>query len=173
YAPTTIGNENLLWEKQQQANIGVDAVFLNNRLEASIDVYQRVNKDFLYAPGQPGTFGSFGNVVGVPYRNIGQLSNKGVEMSFTWKDVIAREWKYDVSVNLTFNKNNIDELAPEFSVTDFFPPTPESRIGAPARDYTDHPMGTFYGLTQAGIFQDASEVNDGVVQDGEAVGRFK
>jgi hypothetical protein len=64
-------------------------------------------------------------------------------------------------------------LAPKFSVTDFFPATPESRIGALVRNYTGHPMGTFYGLTQAGIFQTDAEVNDGIAQDGEAVGRFK
>jgi len=172
YAPVSAGHP-VVWEKQKQYNVGIDAVILNNRLETSIDIYRRVNKDFLYAPGQPGTFGSFGGVVAVPYENIGSISNRGVELSFVWKDVIARDWKYDVGVNLTFNKNEIDELAPKFSVTDFFPATPESRIGALVRNYTGHPMGTFYGLTQAGIFQSDAEVNDGVVQDGEAVGRFK
>ena len=172
YAPVTAGHP-VIWEKQKQYNIGIDAVILKNRLETSIDIYRRVNEDFLYAPGQPGTFGSFGGVVGVPYENIGSISNEGVEMSFVWKSTISQDWKYDIGLNLTFNKNNIDELAPKFSVTDFFPGTPESRIGPLVRNYTGHAMGTFYGYTVDGIFQDASEVNDGVAQDGEAVGRFR
>ncbi len=172
YSPVTAGHP-VIWEKQKQYNIGIDAVILANRLETSIDIYRRVNEDFLYAPGQPGTFGSFGGVVGVPYENIGSISNEGVEMSFVWKSTISQDWKYDIGLNLTFNKNNIDELAPKFSVTDFFPGTPESRIGPLVRNYTGQPMGTFYGYTVDGIFQDASQVNDGVAQDGEAVGRFR
>ena len=95
---------------------------------------------------------------GVPYENIGSISNEGVEMSFVWKSTISQDWKYDIGLNLTFNKNNIDELAPKFSVTDFFPGTPESRIGPLVRNYTGKPMGTFYGYTVDGIFQsDASK----------------
>jgi len=172
YAPTSAGHP-VLWEKQKQYNIGIDATILKNRLETSIDFYNRVNEDFLFAPGQPGTFGSFGGVVSVPYENIGSISNQGVELSFLWKSTIAQDWKYDIGLNLTFNKNNIDELAPKFSVTDFFPSAPESRIGPLVRNYTGNPMSTFYGLTVDGIFQSAAEVNDGIVQDGEAVGRFR
>ena len=65
-------------------------------LETSIDIYKRINEDFLFAPGQPGTFGAFGGVVAVPYENIGSISNKGVEMSFVWKDILPKDWKYDV-----------------------------------------------------------------------------
>jgi TonB-linked SusC/RagA family outer membrane protein len=172
YAPVSAGHP-VLWEKQKQYNVGIDAIILKNRLEASIDVYRRVNEDFLFAPGQPGTFGAFGGVVAVPYENIGRISNKGVELSFLWKDNINKDWKYDLNLNLTFNKNNIDELAPKFSVTDFFPSAPESRIGPLVRNYTGHPMGTFYGLTQDGIYQSTNEVNNGIAQDGKAVGRFR
>ena len=129
YSPVSVGNPELLWEKQHQENIGFDALLLKNRLEINVDFYRRINKDFLFAPSQPGTFGSFGGVVGVPYRNIGSISNKGVEMSFLWKSDISKDWRYDVGVNLTFNKNKIDELAPKYSVKEFFAATSESRIG--------------------------------------------
>ena len=76
------------------------------------------------------------------------------------------------ALNLTFNKNKIDELAPKFSVTDFFPSAPESRIGPLVRNYTGNPMGTFYGYTLDGIYQSAAEVNDGIAQDGKASWSF-
>ncbi len=56
------------WEKQKQIDVGVDALFLNSRLELSVDYYQRKNSDFLFQPDVPGTF-PFD--VGKPYRNIG------------------------------------------------------------------------------------------------------
>jgi TonB-linked SusC/RagA family outer membrane protein len=163
----------VVWEKQKQYNVGIDALLFKNRLETSIEFYRRVNEDFLFAPGQPATFGAMGGVVAVPYENIGSISNKGVEFSFLWKDVISSDWKYDLGLNLTFNKNNIDGLAPEFSVTDFFPSIPESRIGPLVRNYTGNPMGTFYGYTLDGIYQNTNEVNNGIPQDGKAVGRFR
>jgi len=163
----------VVWEKQKQYNVGIDALLFKNRLEFSTDVYKRVNKDFLYSPAQPGTFGLFGSAIAPPYYNIGSISNKGVELSLNWKDAFASNWKYEVGANLTFNKNNIDELAPTFSVTDFFPAIPESRIGPLSREYTGSPMGTFYGLTLDGIYQSAAEVNNGIAQDGKAIGRFR
>src|SRR5437868_5079866 len=106
----------------------------------------RKNKDFLFQPGLPATFGAFGGgALTLPYENIGQISNKGVEMSLSWKDNFSRDWKYEVGFNATFNKNRIDKLAPEFGVTDFFPNIVESRIGPLVRDYEGAPMSTFYG----------------------------
>lgn len=172
YAPTGAGHP-VLWEKQKQYNVGVDAFLFKSRLEASVDVYKRTNKDFLFQPQQPGPFGAFGNTVGVPFENVGSISNKGVEVTFNWKDAFTRDWSYDVGVNLTFNKNKIDELAPQFGTFDFFPATPESRIGPLVRNYTGHPMSTFYGYTLDGIYQNAEEVNNGIAQDGKAVGRFR
>jgi TonB-dependent starch-binding outer membrane protein SusC len=181
YAATSAGLP-VVWEKQKQYNIGIDALLFKNRLETSIDLYKRTNADFLFAPGQPAPFGAFGGAVSVPYYNIGKIENHGIEMSFNWKDNIAKDWKYEVGVNLTFNNNRISELAPSFSVYDFFPSTPESRIGPLVRDYGPNPnipgskgspMGTFYGLTVDGIYQSAAEVNNGIAQDGKAVGRFR
>jgi hypothetical protein len=148
-------------------------VVLKNKLEASIDVYNRKNKDFLFQPTLPATFGALGTAIAPPYENIGQISNKGVEFSLNWKDGFAKDWRYDVGVNLTFNKNNIDELAPELGLTSFFPTIVESRIGPLIRNYVGQPMSTFYGYELDGIYQNANEVNNGIAQDGKAIGRFR
>lgn len=158
------------WEKQKQANIGIDAVTLNNKLEFSVDVYNRTNKDFLFQPDVPGTFPYD---IGKPYQNIGKLSNKGVEFSSTWRDKFGRNWKYDATLNLTFNRNRIDELAPDLGVTSFFPAIPESRIGPLVRHYQGQSMGTFYGYTLDGIFQDQAEVDKHAAQQGKKIGRFR
>lgn len=158
------------WEKQKQANIGIDAIFAKNKLDVSVDVYNRTNNDFLFRPGLPGTFPY---LVTAPFRNLGSISNKGVEISLNWKDDLAKNLRYDIGVNLTFNRNKIEELAPELGVTNFFGTTPESRIGPLVRHEQGHPMSTFYGYTVAGIFQNDQDVAKSAKQDGAAVGRFK
>ena len=172
YSPISLGHP-VEWEKQKQTNIGIDAFLAKNRLEVSFDVYKRINEDFLFQLQLPAPAGTLGNTVQPPYENIGSISNKGVELSLNWRDGFARDWKYDIGLNMTFNKNKIDELAPAFGLTDFFPSAPESRIGPLVRDYTGQPMSTFYGLTVDGIYQNDAEVNNGIAQDGKAVGRFR
>jgi len=171
YSTTQLGLP-VVWEKQKQYNIGLDGVLLRNRLEFSFDVYQRKNKDFLFQIQQPGTAGLFGSAVGPPYYNLGQISNKGFEFSATWRDRIANDWKYDITANLTFNKNNIDDLAPSLGLKSFFPAIPETRIGPVVRNEIDHPMGTFYGYTLDGIFQSDAEAAAST-QQGAKIGRFK
>jgi TonB-linked SusC/RagA family outer membrane protein len=171
YSTTQLGLP-VVWEKQKQYNIGLDGVLLRNRLEFSFDVYQRKNKDFLFQIQQPGTAGLFGSAVGPPYYNLGQISNKGFEFSATWRDRIASDWKYDITANLTFNKNNIDDLAPSLGLKSFFPAIPETRIGPVVRNEIDHPMGTFYGYTLDGIFQSDAEAAAST-QQGAKIGRFK
>jgi TonB-linked SusC/RagA family outer membrane protein len=162
----------VVWEKQKQYNIGLDGVLLRNRLEFSFDVYQRKNKDFLFQIQQPGTAGLFGTAVGPPYYNLGQISNKGYEFSITWRDRIGSNWKYDINTNLTFNKNNIDELAENLGLTSFFPAIPETRIGPVVRNEVGHPMSTFYGYTLDGIFQSDAEAAAST-QQGAKIGRFR
>jgi len=173
YTVTSAGHP-VVWEKQKQANIGLDAVFFKNRLDASIDVYDRRNKDFLFQVVLPATFGAFGGgAIAYPYENLGRISNKGIELTLNWKSNISTDWKYEVGVNLTSNKNKVDLLAPQLGLTDFFNPTPESRIGPLVRTYMGSPMSTFYGYTEDGIFQNATEVAGSLGQAGAAIGRFR
>ena len=171
YSITQLGLP-VVWEKQQQYNIGLDGVIFRNRLEFSFDVYQRSNKDFLFQISQPGTAGLFGTAVGPPYYNLGQISNKGFEFGLTWRDRIGSDWRYDITANFTFNNNNIDKLASELGLTSFFPAIPETRIGPVVRNEIGHPMRTFYGYTLDGIFQSDAEAA-GSNQVGAKIGRFR
>ena len=169
YSATSAGLP-VRWEKQRQYNIGIDAVLFKNKLETSIEYYRRENKDFLFRPGQPGTFPY---VITPPFRNIGQISNDGVEFSATYRDNLTKDLKFDIGANLTFNKNRIDELAPELGITSFFGTSPESRIGNLVRHYQGSPMATFFGYKLLGTFQTDAEVAAHAAQPTKKVGRFK
>jgi TonB-dependent starch-binding outer membrane protein SusC len=169
YTATSAGNAGAKWETQTQQNIGFDASLLNNHLDVSVDVYNRGNRDFLFQRGYPGTFPIL--IQQTPFENIGNISNKGVEFSATWKNKINKDFEYSVGVNLTSNKNKIESLAEEFGLTSFFAGV-ETRIGPLVRHEQGKPMSTFYGYTVDGIFQNAAEVAASN-QAGAAVGRFR
>jgi TonB-dependent starch-binding outer membrane protein SusC len=169
YTRTSVGNPGLKWETQIQKNIGVDALLLHNRLDVSIDIYNRSNKDFLFARQFPGTFPYD---VSTPAENIGKIINKGIEFSATWKDKINKDIDYSVGINFTRNKNQIVELAENLGIISFFPAGVDTRIGPLVRHEVGQPVSTFYGYTVDGIFQNAAEVAASN-QQGAQVGRFK
>ena len=155
FTALSVGNPRLKWETQTQSNIGVDAVLLQNHLDVSFDVYNRTNKDFLFARTFPGTFPYD---VQSPVENIGKISNKGVELNVTWNDNISRDFTYSVGLNFTHNKNKIEDLAKELGLTTFFPQGVETRIGPLVRHEIGKPVSTFYGYTVDGFYQNAAEV---------------
>jgi len=169
YSATALGNPSLKWETQTQYNIGVDGVIFNNKLDFSIDVYERTNKDFLFARRFPGTFDY---TVSTPYENLGSMRNRGIEMNATWKAAINKDWNYSIGVNLTHNKNEIVSLKEEDGLTSFFANGVETRIGPLIRHEIGHPVSTFYGYTLDGIFQTAAEATASG-QTGAQIGRFK
>ena len=169
YSATALGNPGLKWETQIQTNIGLDAVLFNNRLDFSIDVYERVNKDFLFARRFPGTFDF---TVSTPYENLGSIRNRGIEMNVNWKENINKDWNYSIGVNLTHNKNKIVSLNAEEGLTSFFANGVDSRLGPLIRHEIGQPVSTFYGYTLDGFFQTAAEVAAST-QTGAAIGRFR
>jgi TonB-dependent starch-binding outer membrane protein SusC len=169
YTASQLGNDRAKWETQIQKNLGIDAVIFNNHLDISLDIYSRKNKDFLFRRQLPGTFPY---ITGTPFYNIGQISNKGVEISATWRNKVNKDFDYSIGVNLTSNKNKIEELAPEFGLTTFFPGGVDTRIGPLVRHEQGKPMSTFYGYTVDGIFQNAAELA-AYNQPGAIVGGFR
>jgi len=99
-------NAQLTWEKTTTWNAGLDLGFLNNRIEMNLDWYYRKTTDLInsvyVAAGS-----NFRNKV---TSNIGSLHNTGFEFMTTVRPVQTKDWRWEVSYNFTYNKNEIDEL---------------------------------------------------------------
>ena len=99
-------NPKLTWEKTTTWNAGIDLAFLNNRIEFSVDWYYRKTKDLIntvyVAAGS-----NFRNKV---TSNIGSLHNTGLEFMTTLRPIQTKDWRWELSYNFTYNKNQIDEL---------------------------------------------------------------
>ena len=104
-------NEDLKWETGQSWGIGIDGR-LFNRLNFSIEYFDKRNKDLLFDVYNPLSAGatSTSSAESVITKNLGTISNKGVEFSFDVDVFKNRDWKVNVGGDITFLKNKIVTL---------------------------------------------------------------
>ena len=97
-------NTELGWEKQVQTNVGLTAR-LFDRLSVDFNFYHRKTLDMLLGVPLPTTTGFSSQSV-----NVGELSNRGVELELSYDVVNNRDFYFNVYANYAFNKNKVDEL---------------------------------------------------------------
>ena len=105
-------NPDLKWESTRQLNIGVDAAFLNGRLSASLDYFDKKTSDMLVEKPYIAVIGEGGYC----WYNGGTMNNKGFEMALTWNDKV-KDFQYNVAFNLSYYKNEVTELTEEIYYT--------------------------------------------------------
>jgi TonB-linked SusC/RagA family outer membrane protein len=101
-AVTALANNDLKWEETAVTNFGLDATLLNNRLNMTLDLYDKKTTGILYQPSIYMTVGT----KSAPYKNIAEVSNKGVEFTASWHDNIGG-FNYMVSGNISYNNNKV------------------------------------------------------------------
>lgn len=152
--PSTIGVESTKWEASRQTNIGIDARFLNNRLEVNLDWYNKTTKDWLIAAPLLATAGVNRN----PYINGGDVTNKGIELQLSYNGSAGKDFTYNVSGSYAYNKNVVNNIPTadgiiHGSTNSLFVNGPEFFRAA-----AGNPIGYFWGYQTAGIFQNVAEV---------------
>lgn len=99
-------NENLRWEVGQTYNIGLDFSFFERRVSGSVNAYVKQTKD-LIANAFVDPFTNFGNQIA---KNIGDMENKGVELTLNVTPVKTDDFKWTVNYNVAFNDNTVTKL---------------------------------------------------------------
>jgi TonB-linked SusC/RagA family outer membrane protein len=161
--PITIATPNLKWETSEQLNVGFDARFLNGKLNANFDLYDKTTKDWLL---QAPVFATDG-VSSAPIINGGNVTNKGIELQLSYNDKIGRDFKYTISASYTYNKNNVTNIPTEDGIIHgatgvIFTNGPEFN-----RAQAGHPIGYFWGYKTAGIFQTEAQIKAYVNSKGQ------
>lgn len=105
-APTQLANADLTWETAESYNLGLDLGLFSNRLTLNVDAYRRNTKELLL--GQP-LVGSSGFLS--IQKNIGAVSNEGLEIGLGAVIVDGKSFKWDANFNVAMNKNKIDKLS--------------------------------------------------------------
>ena len=99
------GTPDITWEKQKQTNIGIDMSFFQRRLSASLDVFFINNSNLLMSHNLPTTSGYTYTV-----ENIGELSNKGFELTLSAVPVQTKDFTWNISANLGLDRNEVKKL---------------------------------------------------------------
>ena len=142
-------NNGLSWEKTEQIDLGVDYGMFDNRVMLTADVYRKTTRDLLLNAYVPYSTG-----VGSALLNVGSVRNDGVEITLETLNVQGRNFKWSSSFNISFNRNEVLELANNQTAfttnlkwTGDFSSTPLyiTRVGGP--------ISSFYGLVWDGVYQ--------------------
>ena len=101
---SSVQNDDLTWEKQKSLNIGISTRMFN-RLDLSVDFYNKVTSDMLMTIPYSYTTGH-----GSGWGNIGSMYNRGFEVSVQYELFNTKDFYWSIAGNINYNKNQITEL---------------------------------------------------------------
>lgn len=109
--PTQLGNENIKWESTKSVDLGLDISLFGNRLQLTADYYdKRTNGALLNLPIAPST--SYYTLLA----NTADLKNRGLEFSLQGDIIKQKDFRWNASLNLTWNKTIVTRLDPTASL---------------------------------------------------------
>lgn len=100
-----MGNPDITWETTTNFNAGIEWGFFNNRIAGSFDFYTKKTTDLLFYLTVPRSTGANGY-----YDNIGDIRNTGVELTLSGSILRARDYEWNVSLNIAHNSAKILKL---------------------------------------------------------------
>lgn len=158
FIPTDALNVDLTWETSEQTDLGLDVDLFKNRLSLSMDYFDKRTFNLIQTrtTGWPQTIGVKRQLV-----NLGEVRNRGFEISANWSDKINRNLSYFVSGNFSYLKNWVSDIGVK---------NPDGTAGVWTDDKTfrnlpymiqsaeGKPLNSFYLIKTDGIFQSDAEV---------------
>lgn len=144
YLGTTLLKPNgyspdLKWEQTATYNVALDYGFFNNRINGSIEYYQKHTKDLLNTVSAPaGT--NFTNEITA---NVGEMKNKGVEFNINAVAIQTRDFSWNLGYNVTWNDSKITKLT-----TNYNPEYQGIKVGDKQKHQVNHMPNTFYLFQQ-------------------------
>ncbi|MFY7910445.1 MAG: SusC/RagA family TonB-linked outer membrane protein [Emticicia sp.] len=155
------GNANAKWETTTSTNFGIDANFLNNKLEANFDIYNRITTDMLFPVEVQFTQGVAIN----PFQNIGEMQNKGFELGLNYTDKKG-DFTYSIGGNISAYRNTVIKTNGDPATQYFGFGGGVNRLAPMNVTQQGLPLASFFGYKIEGIFQTDKEGAEHPVQFG-------
>ena len=146
---STLANPELKWEKTAQVNGGVDVGLFDNRVSLEIDVYYKKTTDMLLGAPVPASSG-YTSIT----KNIGSMENKGFELSLNTVNISRKDFSWETTFNISFNKNKVLQL--NDGNDDIFP-GPDILSASNNIIRVGEPVGSFYGYKRLGTWSTSEE----------------
>lgn len=165
YAPGSVYPGSLKWESTSQWDVGFDLGLLKNKLQLTADYYSKKTTDLLNTVYLPSSSGYTSTT-----KNIGEMTNKGYEISLNWNVLKNTNWDINTNFNFSHNKNRIEKLD---GGDDIFGTTYASYAsGSITLLREKQPLGVFYlykdnGLDENGRLSYVDMNGDGKFTDAE------
>ena len=167
YRQSNIPNLDIMWEKQEQFNVGLDLSFFNNRLAFVVEWYNKVSNDMLMPLQLPTYMGSSqvsnpSSRLEPPFGNYGKIQNTGWEFTLTAHPVETKNFHWSTEGQISLNRNKLVALAGTASAAivgygQWSDIITNSNVG--------ESLFSFYGYQTDGIYQNIEEVMAGPVTD--------
>jgi len=158
---TRIANPLLGWEEISMLNLGVDIGFFNQRLEVTIDYFDKITEGMLLPFAPALEVGTLSN----PSGNLGKLQNRGIELTISSMNIATSNFSWRSDLNFSAISNEIlalPEDADRFNGLDFGPTVNISRVG--------EEIGALFGFQTNGLFQNWNEVYSHAYQNQSVTG---
>jgi TonB-dependent starch-binding outer membrane protein SusC len=149
--PTSVANDELTWETTTQLNLGIDVSFLEDRINLTTDVYRMVTSDLLFRVPLP-------KYSGYPdqLKNIGEVENKGFEITLGAK-LLTGVFQWDSDVNMSINRNKVLSLPDGNDIPYSSAPGHMVGLGDTQILREGYPVGSFFGWTYDGVYQEGDD----------------
>ena len=144
YLLDRIATPDIKWEKTKQFDLGVDLGLFNNRLELSLDYFNKQTSDALLSTTTSNAFGGFTYMA-----NLGKVANQGLDITLNARVIETKDFQWQTSLNGTYLKNEVKKLTDKQSVihTGSF----QSVVNDPCVIMEGEALGSFFGQEWAGI----------------------
>ena len=151
---TNNSNPDLKWERTGMFNIGVDFGFFKNRLSGTIEYYDKRTSDLIYYYPVSTNRYPFGTMTA----NVGDISNKGIEITINAIPVQTKDFTWNTTLNLSHNKNIVEKLSNQTYSVNYIPQADAGIAGNSGvniqRIMEGCPIGQFYTYEWAGYNED-------------------
>ncbi len=147
---STIGADNLQWEKALKANLGIEANFIKNKIQVVFDVFNDQRDGIFMERVQ---IPDYAGLVTMPFGNVGKMKSYGADGNASFTHAFNKETSFTVRGNFTYSKNNVqnwEEANPKY----------------PYQEASDYPLGTIRGYQAIGLFKDWDDVRNSPAQFG-------
>ncbi|GHT43269.1 SusC/RagA family TonB-linked outer membrane protein [Bacteroidia bacterium] len=144
-AATVVPSVDITWESTRVVDAGLDIGLFNNKLNLSLDYYDKLTSDILYYVTASTVLGMTPSV-----QNAGIVSNKGIDLSLQHRNTMG-DFSYNITANFSYVKNEVKELATVLQDVN-------------AGLFVGHSLQSLYGFITEGLFVDQADVDNYAAQ---------
>ena len=164
---TQNANPDLKWESTAMFNVGIDFQLFKGRLGGTIEYYNKKTSDMLYNYSVPTPTYVYGTIAA----NVGDMSNKGIEVQLNLDVIRNKTFNWNTSINLSHNKNEITKLSNDlYSTSRVYVGDPWIRGASGVTSHVveeGYPAGQFFMLNCLGIDENGKYIMEDVNGDGQ------